>query len=273
MQGSFALFLLGLYFHIADGIIPEAEENPNFWNQQAKIALTTARQLQPIQTSAKNLIIFLGDGMGVPTITATRILKENLNGAVGLETPLAMDGFPYVALSKTYNVDRQVPDSAGTATAYLCGVKGNYKTIGVSAAARFNQCNTTQGNEVFSVLKRAKEAGKSVGVVTTTRVQHASPSGTYAHVVNRDWYSDADMPAEALESGCKDIAFQLVSNIDIDVSSPGWEFGAFVEGHRSLEWHDHLLGTVREEILIEAQIGFHASGPSSSSEMLRFLEE
>ncbi|XP_027731138.1 intestinal-type alkaline phosphatase [Vombatus ursinus] len=217
MQGSFALLLVGLYFHIADGVFPEAEENPNFWNEQAKAALKTAQKLEPIQTSAKNLIIFLGDGMGVPTITATRILKGNLNGNLGLETPLAMDGFPYVALSKTYNVDRQVPDSAGTATAYLCGVKGHFETIGVSAAARFNQCNTTWGNEVFSVLKRAKEAGKSVGVVTTTRVQHASPSGTYAHVVNRNWYSDADMPAEALESGCKDIASQLVSNVDIDV--------------------------------------------------------
>lgn len=60
---------------------------------------------------------------------------------------------------QTYNVDRQVPDSAGTATAYLCGVKGNYQTIGLSAAARHSQCETTRGNEVFSVLKRASDAG------------------------------------------------------------------------------------------------------------------
>lgn len=56
-----------------------------------------------------------------------------------------------------------------------------------------------------------------MGVVTTTRVQHASPSGTYAHTVNRDWYSDADMPQEALRDGCQDIASQLISNVDIDV--------------------------------------------------------
>lgn len=60
---------------------------------------------------------------------------------------------------QTYSVDRQVPDSAATATAYLCGVKGNYKTIGVSAAARYGQCNTTKGNEVISVLERARKAG------------------------------------------------------------------------------------------------------------------
>lgn len=60
-----------------------------------------------------------------------------------------------------------------------------------------------------------------MGVVTTTRVQHASPAGTYAHTVNRNWYSDADMPAGALEEGCQDIATQLISNMDIDVRQEG----------------------------------------------------
>ena len=59
-------------------------------------------------------------------------------------------------------MDRQVSDSAGTATAYLCGVKANYMTIGVSAAARVDQCNTTFGNEVISVMYRAKKAGRLV---------------------------------------------------------------------------------------------------------------
>lgn len=58
-----------------------------------------------------------------------------------------------------------------------------------------------------------------MGVVTTTTVQHASPAGTYAHTVNRNWYSDSDMPASALQEGCQDIATQLISNMDIDVSS------------------------------------------------------
>uniref|UniRef100_A0A8C3HST1 Alkaline phosphatase n=1 Tax=Chrysemys picta bellii TaxID=8478 RepID=A0A8C3HST1_CHRPI len=191
------------------------EENPAFWNQQAAEAIKATLKLQPMNSQAKNLILFLGDGMGVPTITATRILKGQLQGKLGPETPLAMDAFPYVALSKTYNVDRQVPDSAGTATAYLCGVKANYQTIGVSAAAKYSQCNTTLGNEVVSVLRSL--AGKSVGIVTTTRVQHASPAGNYAHVVNRDWYADASMPDTALQENCKDIAWQLVHNVNFTV--------------------------------------------------------
>ncbi|XP_001495497.3 intestinal-type alkaline phosphatase [Equus caballus] len=231
MQGAWVLLLLlGLRLRLSLGVIPVEEEDPAFWNRQAAQALDTAKKLQPIQTAAKNLIIFLGDGMGVPTVTATRILKAQMDGKLGPETPLAMDHFPYLALSKTYNVDRQVPDSAGTATAYLCGVKANYQTIGVSAAARYNQCNTTRGNEVTSVMNRAKKAGKSVGVVTTTRVQHASPAGTYAHTVNRNWYSDADMPDEALKEGCQDIATQLISNMDIDVILGGGRKYMFPKG-------------------------------------------
>ncbi|KAM9614761.1 intestinal-type alkaline phosphatase-like isoform 2-T2 [Morphnus guianensis] len=208
---------LGLWAGLSSAAIPAEEEKPSFWNKQAAAAIEASFKIQPRTSQAKNLILFLGDGFGIPTITATRILKGQEQGKLGPETPLALDAFPYVALSKTYNVDRQVPDSAGTATAYLCGVKGNYQTVGLSAAARHSRCNTTAGNEVVSVLERARKAGKAVGIVTTTRVQHASPSGTYAHVVNRNWYADASMPAEARQQGCKDIAWQLVHNVDINV--------------------------------------------------------
>ncbi|NXS42732.1 PPBI phosphatase, partial [Balaeniceps rex] len=208
---------LGLWAGLSTAVIPAEEEKPSFWNKQAAAAIEAASKIQPRISQAKNLILFLGDGFGIPTITATRILKGQEQGKMGPETPLALDAFPYVALSKTYNVDRQVPDSAGTATAYLCGVKGNYQTVGLSAAARHSQCNTTAGNEVVSVLERAHKAGKAVGIVTTTRVQHASPSGTYAHVVNRNWYADASMPEDARLQGCKDIAWQLVHNVDINV--------------------------------------------------------
>ncbi|XP_036919467.1 intestinal-type alkaline phosphatase-like [Sturnira hondurensis] len=230
MQGAWGLLLLGLRLQFSLGVIPAEEKDPAFWNRQAAQTLDASKKLQPIQTTAKNLILFLGDGMGVSTVTAARILKGQVNGKLGPETPLAMDQFPYTALAKTYNVDRQVPDSAGTATAYLCGVKANYQTIGVSAAAQYNQCNTTRGNEVTSVMQRAKNAGKSVGVVTETRVQHASPAGTYAHVVNREWYSDADMPPAALEEGCRDIATQLISNVDIDVILGGGRKYMFPKG-------------------------------------------
>ncbi|XP_048397511.1 intestinal-type alkaline phosphatase 1-like [Stegostoma tigrinum] len=214
---TFPVNALLLFALVCGSSADTGEEDPSFWNTKAKETLKIALDLEPVKHRAKNVILFLGDGMGVSTVTATRILKGQLQNKSGEETVLTMESFPHLGLSKTYNVDHQAADSAGTATAYLCGVKANYGTIGLSAAARRGDCKTTFGNEVMSVLKRAKDAGKSVGIVTTTRVQHASPAATYAHVADRDWYSDAEMPFNAIENGCKDIAFQLINNTDIDV--------------------------------------------------------
>lgn len=63
---------------------------------------------------------------------------------------------------QTYNTNAQVPDSAGTATAYLCGVKANEGTVGVSAGVTRDRCNTTKGQEVTSILRWAKDGGEGL---------------------------------------------------------------------------------------------------------------
>lgn len=63
--------------------------------------------------SAKNVILFIGDGMSMATIAAGRIMKGQKKGNSGEETELCFEKFPYVGLSKTYNINSQVPDSAG----------------------------------------------------------------------------------------------------------------------------------------------------------------
>ncbi|NXM83712.1 PPBI1 phosphatase, partial [Oenanthe oenanthe] len=221
---------------------PDAEKIPGYWNKGARRRLELAMALQPAAQRAKNIILFMGDGMGLSTMSAARIYKGQLAGGSGEESVLAMETFPHMALAKvsgavmggtlllplletplhpsrfqTYTIDRQVPDSAGTGTAYLCGVKANAKTLGLSGEAVYGKCHSTFGNEVDSVLHRARLAGKAVGIVTTTRVQHASPGAAYAHSASRGWYADANMPREALQDGCKDIAWQLVHNTDINV--------------------------------------------------------
>ncbi|XP_030008213.1 alkaline phosphatase, tissue-nonspecific isozyme [Sphaeramia orbicularis] len=193
------------------------EENPEYWRSQARKTLQSVLDRKLNTNVAKNILFFLGDGMGITTYTAARILKGQLQNQSGEDTVMTMDTFPNVGLLKTYSVDFQIADSAATATAYLCGVKTNLNTLGVNAAARNGICKTQKGNEVTSILKWAKDAGKSVGIVTTTRVQHATPAATYAHSASRKWYSDADMPASAKKEGCTDIASQLLNNTDIDV--------------------------------------------------------
>lgn len=68
-----------------------------------------------------------------------------------------------------------------------------------------------------------KDAGKSTGVVTTTRITHASPAGTYSYVANRNWENDAEVSASKQDPEmCDDIAEQLVNRSpgkDINVCS------------------------------------------------------
>ncbi|XP_078696939.1 alkaline phosphatase-like isoform X2 [Branchiostoma floridae x Branchiostoma belcheri] len=188
----------------------EEEKQPQYWNDLAWKDIQETLKVQPKTGVAKNVILFVGDGMGVSTVTAGRILKGQLAGRTGEEELLEMDKLPYSALVKTYNVDRQTGDSAGTATAYLTGVKANYGTVGVDATVKRNDCAASFTGKVKSVLKHAHEAGKSTGIVVTARITHASPSASYAASANRAWEHSGKLPTEAQALGCSDIALQLV---------------------------------------------------------------
>ena len=158
---------------------------------------------------AKNVIVFLGDGMSLTTVAAARILEGQRNGSAGEENLLSWERFPYTAFSKTYNTDSQTPDSAGTMTAVATGVKSHMGAIGVSAGKR-GDCADTQSKQALSWLRLADSAGLSTGIVTTARVTHATPAATYAYATDRNWESDADMPAAVQAAGCRDIAQQLL---------------------------------------------------------------
>ncbi|CAK8698159.1 unnamed protein product [Clavelina lepadiformis] len=186
------------------------EETPEYWYNVAKEELQVALKQQTHNMNvAKNVILFLGDGMSVATITAGRILKGQLRNNSGEEYKLAMDRFHHAGLSRTYAVNKQVADSASTGTAYLCGVKSTYGTLGVSAKARRGDCLSEKGNAVDSVLIDADKEGRSTGIVTTTRINHATPAATYSHSAERTWYGDDDLSADAVKNGCKDLAQQF----------------------------------------------------------------
>ncbi|XP_078575058.1 alkaline phosphatase-like [Branchiostoma floridae x Branchiostoma japonicum] len=194
------------------GGAPEVEKNPQFWNNMAKTSIQDALRIQKNHKTkvAKNVVLFLGDGMGVVTVTAARILKGQKAGNPGEETVLNMETLPHVALSKTYNIDAQTPEV--TATAYLCGVKARWATLGLDGRARNEDCGSSKGREVPSVLAWAEYAGKSTGIVSTARVTHAFTAAAYAHTANRRWEVDSILPPEAIENGCKDISAQLVDD-------------------------------------------------------------
>jgi len=159
--------------------------------------------------NAKNVIVFLGDGMSLTTVAAARILEGQRLGGSGEEHALSWEQFPATGLSKTYNTDSQTPDSAGTMTAVATGVKSHMGAIGVSAGKRFD-CEDSRQRHLQSWLRLASDAGLDTGIVTTARLTHATPAATYAHVPDRNWENDVDVPEDARAQGCRDIAQQIL---------------------------------------------------------------
>lgn len=187
--------------------IDELESKQPFWLDNAQEFVQTVTKRKRNTKKAKNVIFFIGDGMGLTTLAAARALKG------GEEQNLSFEEFPDVGLAKTYSLDYVVPDSASTSTAYLGGVKGNYYTIGVNGHVKKGDCEAMQNeaNHVQSIAQWAINAGKSAGIVTTTRVTHASPSGAFAHTAHRDWESDSFIKKNCgKDSKAQDIAYQLV---------------------------------------------------------------
>jgi len=192
-----------------NNVIPDYQAN-NPWFTSAVSKLSNKPKFRN-KSNAKNVILFIGDGMGVSTVTAARILEGQLKGMQGEENNLSFDVFPYTGMAKTYNIDSQTPDSAGTMTAMMSGVKTDVGVIGVDEDIVRGDCSTVPGNELVTALELAEIAGKSTGIISTARITHATPAATYAKSADRNWEDISDMPAQAVAAGCTDIASQLIN--------------------------------------------------------------
>ncbi|GGA87441.1 alkaline phosphatase [Neiella marina] len=204
-----SLLVAGLCTSATAGVLPESQTTSSWYQDaQTKIAAKLARSQS---TKAKNVILFVGDGMGVSTLTAARILEGQMGGNMGEEGYLSFETFPYSALVKTYNVDAQTPDSAGTMTAMMSGAKTDVGVIGVDEDIVRGDCSTVAGNEMITALELAELKGLSTGIISTARITHATPAATYAKSADRNWEDVSDMPEAAVNGGCTDIASQLVN--------------------------------------------------------------
>ena len=188
-------------------------DNEWFKSAQVKVATSEENIAAVVKESgkAKNVILFVGDGMGISTVTAARIMAGQLEGKLGEEHQLSFETLPFSGFAKTYNVDAQTPDSAGTMTAMASGVKTDAGVIGVDEDIERGNCATVAGNELVTATELAEIAGKSTGIVSTARITHATPAATYTKSADRNWEDVSDMPEAAVTAGCEDIASQLVN--------------------------------------------------------------
>lgn len=187
-------------------------EDQQTWIDAGKAELAAAKKLQPNNGKAKNVILFIGDGMGISTITGGRIFEGQQKNADGERNQLAFEKLPYLGLSKTYSANQQTPDSAPTMSAIITGVKTNEGVLSLNQAIKRTETNQAviRANATQTMLEKAEAHGLVTGIISTARITHATPAATYAHIPNRDWENDAMLPAEAVKSGVKDIALQLL---------------------------------------------------------------
>ncbi|WP_394823675.1 alkaline phosphatase [Pendulispora albinea] len=156
---------------------------------------------------AKNVIFFLGDGMGISVLTAARIYK------VGEEGELQIDKLPETGFVRTYSNNYMVTDSAPSMSAYMTGVKMNNNVISMSPETISEQAKCVgtsgykadagvaqqNGTAVTTFLELAKKAGKGTGIVTPTNLTDATPAATYAHICQRGL--EYDIAAQLVPGG------------------------------------------------------------------------
>src|SRR5690606_28925354 len=134
------------------------------------------------------------------------------DGRPGEETLLSWERFPATAFSRTYNTDSQVPDSAGTMSAIATGVKTRYGVISVGPQAPRYDCEAGRAAPLLTLWELAAASGLATGVVTTTKVTHATPGATFAHAADRNWENDVLLAKDPGTAACVDIARQMVES-------------------------------------------------------------
>jgi alkaline phosphatase len=131
----------------------------------------------------KNIILFIGDGMGTAQVYGAMTACEH---------KLFIESFPYTGFSKTYAYDDYVTDSGAGGTAIACGIKTRNGMIGMSP----------DSVPVNSILEIAHQNKMATGIVVTSSVTDATPASFVAHVINRGYYEDI---AKAYLNGTIDV--------------------------------------------------------------------
>jgi alkaline phosphatase len=134
----------------------------------------SCKRIPEEQQHVKNIILFIGDGMGIPHIYA---------GMTAQHGKLSLEKCTYVGLQKTYSLNSYITDSGAGATAIACGIKTLNGSIGVNM----------RGLPVKSILEYAEDNGLSTGLVATSAITHATPACFIAHQASREDYEKIAM--------------------------------------------------------------------------------
>ncbi|WP_373354201.1 alkaline phosphatase [Pseudoroseicyclus sp. CXY001] len=203
LKASVALVALAAPAFAQDIVQADSE-----WFTNGAAAVEARAAATPNTGTARNVILFVADGMGVGTNYAVRLFAGQQAGGLGDDYVLPYEAFPNSALVKTYTINGQTPDSAPTAGAMNTGIKQRNEMINVTGDVMVDDCQGGLDAAPLTLLSEiATDMGKSVGIISTARLTHATPAAVYARTVNRNWEDDTAIP-----EGCGqvDIAAQMI---------------------------------------------------------------
>ena len=206
--------------------------------QRLVLLVFLAAALQAAERPAKNIILFLGDAGGIPTLNAAAIHGYNE------PRRLFIQKMPHVALSETSAASAWVTDSAAGMTAIVTGEKTQSGVISQSAAAVRGK---KDGAPLKTILEYAEERGLATGVVSNSSVLSATPAACYAHVNDRK--NNAEIFKQLLAPRFGDGVDVVIGAGRKNVLEAGLEIGVDASaalGKAGLRWYDSLETVPRD---------------------------
>jgi alkaline phosphatase len=156
----------------------------NYNNGSTTTARWTVRDL-PKTRRAKNVILFIGDGMTTNMITAARLIAhKSINGVY--QSKMQMDQFPVLGHQMTHSIDSFITDSANSATALYTGHKSSVNALGVYADSSPNKYDDPKVESIAELFQRLWSG--AVGIVSTAFLADATPGALTAHTRDRGQY-------------------------------------------------------------------------------------
>jgi alkaline phosphatase len=137
------------------------------------------------QRKAKNVILFIGDGMSPAHRVAARLLAKGISEGKS-RGKLAIDDMPHTALVATAGSDSIITDSANSMSAYTTGHKSAVNAMGVYADRTRDPFDDPKVENITSLVQRRQ--GMAVGIVTNTEIEDATPAAMVAHTRRRSEY-------------------------------------------------------------------------------------
>ncbi|MDN2483395.1 alkaline phosphatase [Vibrio agarivorans] len=199
-------------------VIPEHQRNSEWFENSLEIFETASSSDHHNTRTAKNVIVVVGSGMGVTTLTASRIYEGQKRGELGEDNYLSFERFPYTSLLKTYSTNMQVGNASSAVSSLMTGVKSKTGLIGLADSVNVGDCGF-ENDRLINLFELASHQNKATGIVSNARLTSPIVAASYAHTSDMTWEREV---ATECKSIATDIATQFVETAPrIDVTFAG----------------------------------------------------